>query len=152
MWMMPYVGKISLYGRESINCGLQKAGLFYDVILYQKHFMWCWIKFFKAWGRIMQMLGFIWRKDCVLFNLLECFLKILSLTQYVIKSDNAKFLHESITYVSLCFYCPSWGKCTSVYIVKFSKAAEHIFCWGCVYVKENSVLKVLLYMNRPLQS
>lgn len=26
---------------KSINYGLQKAYLFYDVILHRKHFMWC---------------------------------------------------------------------------------------------------------------
>lgn len=67
------------------------------------------LNFFKALGRIMlskskrpfwsfkNYLGFTWRQDCVLFHLLDCVSKVL-LTQHVIKSDNAKFLHWSINY------------------------------------------------------
>lgn len=59
-------------------------------------------------------LGFTWRQDCVLFNLLDCVSEIL-LTEHVVKSDNDKFLHWSISmtffllsilrkmYISLCW-------------------------------------------------
>lgn len=87
MWIMPCVRKLSLYGKLSINCGLQEAkGLltlwysfipktFYVVLNFLK--LWEESCYRKANSEVFKInLGFTWRQDCVLFDLLECVSKI----------------------------------------------------------------------------